>query len=510
MSINVVYLAYFNEALGYGFDYVKDFVDSYKKFSAGVEHSLTIVVKNCPNSKMLEKVSDLAKEVNAKIVELPDDGFDFGAYFRVTKLIDDDYIMFCGSQAKIKCNNWLAMFDNAFKTDKSVKLAGPMGSWGDAKFKKFPNYHIRTTVFMVEKEMFLDYLSKMKFPQTKEDTYEIEHGENSLTTFVLNQGDKAIVVNNQGEVFAPEDWDISETFRYPLLSKAIFDDKYSSKYEQNTDHVYQQMSDRGVYGRSLKKAKAQIFISYNKFFMFWISEVFQPIYKGSFPFPEGNYGIRDNIGDNIAQKSEVYRKLTAQYWVWKNLLHKLDTDYIGFFDYRRFLDFNILDTNKIPFHPINLADFLEVYKNYTQENILCRINGYDVVVPDKFVSTDSIKDLFLGCTDAEDIDSLVATIKEISPEYIEATEAVLSGNELYSHLIYIMKKDLFPEFMQWLFSILEVVEKRIDLAKYEKMPDNHIIVNMAEVLFNIWVRHKSKNIKVMESSSLYVEGNLNV
>lgn len=510
MSINVVYLAYFNETLGYNFDFVSDFVNSYKKYSAGIEHSLTIIAKNCPDAQTLEKVSNLAKEVKAKVIELPDDGFDFGAYFRVAELIEDDYIMFCGSQAQIKCKNWLGMFYKAFKNDKSIKLAGPMGSWGDAKFKKFPNYHIRTTAFMVEKEMFLDYISKTNFPVTKEDTYEIEHGEKSITNFVLNQKNKVVVVNNKGEVFNHEDWDISETFRYPLFSKSIFDDKYSKKYEKNTDHVYQQMADRGVYGRSLKNARTQIFVSYDEFFMFWISEVFQPLYKGNFPFPEGHYGIRDNIGDNIAQKSDEYRKLTGQYWVWKNLLHKLKAEYIGFFDYRRFLDFNILNTNKIPFHPINLSDFLEVYKNYNEDNIYKCINGYDVVVPDKFVAPSSIKELFLNCTDEKDIDLLVETIKEVSPEFTDAAETVLSGNELYSHLIYIIKKDLFPEFMQWLFSILEVIEKQIDMAKYENMPDNHIIVNMAEVLFNIWLCNKSKNIKILESSSLHVEGDLNV
>lgn len=57
---------------------------------------------------------------------------------------------------------------------------------------------------MVTREIFLEYASKQKFPETKADTWELEHGPNSFTWFVLKRGYDAVVVNSDGEVFAPE------------------------------------------------------------------------------------------------------------------------------------------------------------------------------------------------------------------------------------------------------------------------------------------------------------------
>ena len=47
--------------------------------------------------------------------------------------------------------------------------------------------------------------------------------------------------------------------------------------------------------------------------------------------------LRDNLGDNIAEKNEYYGEHTFHYWFWKNKIDKIDNDkWIGFCAYRRF------------------------------------------------------------------------------------------------------------------------------------------------------------------------------
>lgn len=250
MTINVIYLAYFNEELGYNINTIEKFINSYEKYSAGIEHSLTIIAKNCKNKMTYGNLCDLAEDVDAKIVELPDDGLDFGSYFRIAEMLDSEYVLFCGTKASILCNNWLLKLYKAFKDDDSVQLVGPMGSWGDSKLIKFPNPHIRTSVFMIKRDLFLEFTGTQKYPEKKEDTYNIEHGEKSLTNFILNKGYKAVVVNRDDEIFAPEDWDKSDTYRSPGKSKSIFADRHTRFYD-SADQESREIMEKCAWGRAL-------------------------------------------------------------------------------------------------------------------------------------------------------------------------------------------------------------------------------------------------------------------
>lgn len=251
MSIDVVYLAYFNDQIEYKFEIAELFLKSYINFSAGIKHSLTIIAKNWTKESEYNKLCILAKKANANIINLPDDGWDFGAYFRAAKLLTGDYVLFLGSTSQIVCNDWLRKLYNPFKTDNSIQLVGPMGSWEDLKREEFPNYHIRTCAFMLKRDLFLEYADTQKFPATKDDTYEMEHGKNSITKFILNKGYKAVVVNNEGQIFLPENWVESKTFRYPGEWKPIIVDKISAYYH-TVDDNYRHLLESVTWGKILK------------------------------------------------------------------------------------------------------------------------------------------------------------------------------------------------------------------------------------------------------------------
>lgn len=230
MKIDVVYLAYFNENAGYKMDIVEDFLNSYKKFDAGIEHSLVIATKNCSSKEIYNKLFIFAQENNAQILDVPNTGWDIGTYFRAANNLNSDYILFLGSTSIILSENWLEKIYKPFISDEKVQLAGAMGSWETGITGLFPNPHIRTCSFMIKRELFLEYIENQKFPVTKEDTYEIEHGKTSITNFILKKGYKAVVVNNEGDWYTPENWFFSKTFRHPDGCKTLISDKQLMLY----------------------------------------------------------------------------------------------------------------------------------------------------------------------------------------------------------------------------------------------------------------------------------------
>ena len=63
-----------------------------------------------------------------------------------------------------------------------------------------------------------------------------------------------------------------------------------------------------------------------------------PVRTGEGNHPEGFF--RDNTGNNISFKNPNYGEYSFHYWIWKNYLHELKDNWIGFCQYRRFWSFN--------------------------------------------------------------------------------------------------------------------------------------------------------------------------
>ena len=65
-----------------------------------------------------------------------------------------------------------------------------------------------------------------------------------------------------------------------------------------------------------------------------------PAYKEYVPIQVGEgenfLPVRDNTGDNIAEKNKNFCELTALYWMWKN---DSTSEFIGLNHYRRYFDF---------------------------------------------------------------------------------------------------------------------------------------------------------------------------
>lgn len=515
--IDVVYLAYLNEELGYDMEVFEQFLSSYKNFSAGIEHNFTILVKKSAPRYFI----NLVKNKRFKVLELPDEGLDIGAFMLAAKQLQSDFLFCIGSGVAILCDNWLKKFSDAFKQDAKIQLAGPMGTYAQGHSGRFPNPHIRTCAFMIKRDLFLEYAESHKFPETKEDTWEIEHCEGSLTNFVLSKDGQAVVVNNDGNVFYPAKWEKAQTY-LTLDSKAIMDDKWARRFAFTDECLRTKIEMENWCHNTTKypsnlvneySDKVNIFIPYTNIVPVYSTKVFHPIFNAEVNTKLVTEALQDSTGENIFEKSTAYGELGAYYWVWKNfaesdsrvglLSHHHETDYIGFCQFYHFMDFTSGSKVFAPFNLIYLDEFAQLFENYTEVNVLNFALGYDVVVPAQITLNTTLYEQYLKNHRKEDLDLGTDVIKELYPDYAEAVDNAMAANSMFPLGNFIMKKAIFKDFCEWLFNILGELEKRIDWNNYGRYRDIVSSAFAAERFFNIWL-DKNSHLKIKASASFMV------
>lgn len=220
----------------------------------------------------------------------------------------------------------------------------------------------------------------------------------------------------------------------------------------------------------------------------------------------------DDEGDNISVKSDKYCELTTQYLAWKNV----EADYYGFMnDCRHFVFREISD----PAEPYGVCVFSEMDEGYQQrlglndEEICDCVNGYDVILPFAVDVTDfgaisnEVQFAMLDYLHAEDFDSACRTVLELFPEYEKAVSEFRSGKYAYWYNMFIMKKEIFFDYCQWLFSVLERLEKKIDFTYFTKR-EMQLFQHLSERLLSIYMvklMEDKPNLKVKHMKVTFVE-----
>ncbi len=213
--------------------------------------------------------------------------------------------------------------------------------------------------------------------------------------------------------------------------------------------------------------KIRIFVSMHDEFYIPDNKLLVPIQVGTALANKRLDGmLYDDEGINISAKNKMYCELTAQYWAWKN---QPDLEYYGFFHYRRYLSFN----------PVNLENYENiVYFDYCdneaikklklEESVMERlIRSYDVIYPQENpIGGDTVYEHWIKHLNKKDLDTLVDVIMEKYPQFYKYTKEVLNAKQAIHCNMFIMKKEYFNEYSEWLFDILEECEKRSNYEDY--------------------------------------------
>ena len=194
---------------------------------------------------------------------------DFGAYLDGAKQSNETYICCLNTTCEIMCENWLQKLYSPILKNNNYQMVGVSGSYElcpkyvrdyrslknikdkiltffkrinvfrnfyrfffTKNMKGFPNYSIRTSAFLINKKIFLDYFSVNRLPVTKLEAYNIENGDNSISNFILKNGYTFCVVDKFGNVFDKNNFDKSETYR-SNLKNYIIKDRQHEIYENS-------------------------------------------------------------------------------------------------------------------------------------------------------------------------------------------------------------------------------------------------------------------------------------
>lgn len=241
----------------------------------------------------------------------------------------------------------------------------------------------------------------------------------------------------------------------------------------------------------------KIFILYHKQYPIFKSDIFEPIQTGCANNDLDLNILKDNSGDNISSKNKNFGELSAWYWVWKNYmpLHP-EIKYIGFCHYRRCWDFFRTPLQGNPFSAIDIDDFSNIFNSYNCTEIEKFINGYDVILPQYLnFKNSNVYEQYAAEHNIEDLEKLIKIYERKNPEDKELLYDFLKGENMYSCLNFIIKREYFDALCTWMFDLLFELEKDSDWISYTSYSEIRTPAYLAERFINIFLMKHRFNIK---------------
>lgn len=207
--------------------------------------------------------------------------------------------------------------------------------------------------------------------------------------------------------------------------------------------------------------------------------------------------LHDDEGENISVENPRYCELTAQYWAWKNA----DADYYGFCHYRRYFDFT--DT------PHKENDYGEIIDSYIDGHALAEyginddaiaraVDGWDVITTPlndvrRIGGFSNLKQHWDadGHLRLKDLRHMYDILCARHPDYKVDADAVLGGRTAAFCNMFIMRKEIFFEYNEWLFPLLDEFAAATDFSKMD-VQTTRTVGHLSERLLNIFIAHKQR------------------
>ena len=229
----------------------------------------------------------------------------------------------------------------------------------------------------------------------------------------------------------------------------------------------------------------KVIIATHKKYQMPIDEMYLPLHVGA----EGKEDLgyqKDNTGDNISNKNPYFCELTGLYWAWKNL----DADYIGLAHYRRHFSLKKKSNDK----------FNNVLTQDQANKILKKTN---VILPKKRnYIIETLYNHYKHTMYVEPLDETRNVIEKICPEYLEEFDKLKIRRSAHMFNMFIMKKEIFDSYCNWLFKILFELEKKVVVNKYDQF-HSRFYGRISELLLDVYLR-KNK-ILYKEVGFIYME-----
>ena len=222
--------------------------------------------------------------------------------------------------------------------------------------------------------------------------------------------------------------------------------------------------------------KIKVLVAAHKQFPMPADSVYLPVLVGAVKnYKPGIHYQRDDAGENISAKNPYYNELTGIYWAWKNLK---DVDAVGLVHYRRY--FYV----KKPFSLENVAKEADFAK---------LLEKYDVIVPTKRnYYIESNYDHYVHAHPAEPLDKTREIIAADYPDYLPAFDMMMKRRSAHMFNMFVMKKEQFNDYCEFIFSVLSELEGEIDISGYS-VQDQRVYGYISERLMDVWLYTTKQN-----------------
>ena len=275
------------------------------------------------------------------------------------------------------------------------------------------------------------------------------------------------------------------------------------------------------------KKKGFIGVAFHKKFFDYKDDIIVPIQVGAKKSKESLKYLKDSSKNNISEKNESFCELTAIYWMWKNV----DANFYGMMHYRRYLSFEnrfIYKLKRIIYifsrifylkQIIDKLDMKELFqiKIYNEKvmkkeiikmskNVINEIQKYDIILPKKEIFNKSVYAQYKSAHIIEHLDKLLEIIKEEYPKmYPYYEKKIKKGKEIYPLNIFIMKKQYFYKYSEFVFDVLFKLERKIEvpLDSYQKRVFGFLSERMM-LPFVEYLKDKD-NVRIKEGTVLCLE-----
>ena len=107
---------------------LRRFLESYARHAPGMAHELVVIYKGYAQASELDAARAVFAPLPHRGIEVPDEGFDIGAYLAAAARLDHDYLCFVNSFAEGAAGGWLGqLYRHA--SAPGVGIAGATGSY---------------------------------------------------------------------------------------------------------------------------------------------------------------------------------------------------------------------------------------------------------------------------------------------------------------------------------------------------------------------------------------------
>ncbi|MBE6369302.1 MAG: DUF4422 domain-containing protein [Lentisphaerae bacterium] len=227
----------------------------------------------------------------------------------------------------------------------------------------------------------------------------------------------------------------------------------------------------------------KIVVATHKKYQFPADDIYLPVQAGSALNPPLGYQ-RDDENDNISAENPHYCELTALYWAWKNL----HADYYGLCHYRRYF------TGK------RRGKKFERIAGYA--DLAAALQQVPLILPKpRKYFIESNYQQYIHAHHAEDLEVTRRVITDIAPDYLAAYDQVMQRSYGSRFNMFVMRRDLFNNYCQWLFGILFELEKRLDISAYSAY-DARVFGFVGERLLDVYVLKNQLAYTTMELVNL--------